>query len=130
MLMENTQKILGLLYLGKGLVKFKDTFEHTYENIARVILKRLMKEEGIEKFNSKTRVQWMQSNIDYYNENFFNDTDQNTIEDNIDSMVSHVLRSNAPHIIGLDRVQVSNEFVDECEKALLELLEKDLEASK
>ena len=125
--MKNANRILGLLYIGKGLLRLSDKFEHTHENIARVILKRLMKDEGFEKFNPKTRVEWMQSNIDYYNENFFNDTDQNTIEENIDCFASDVLHSNAPHIIGMDRKQVSCDFADKCERALLNLLQSDLE---
>lgn len=133
--MENT-KILGLFYSGnRTLIRFGENFEHTPLSVGRAILRRIMKEEEPNmKFNSRTRVQYLKEFAEYMVEISESDgadeIPSSKPEDWTDYVASHIVSSNAPHIMGMDRIQVSNDYRSLVEKALVDLFENDLKELK
>lgn len=122
-------RIYGLLYTHNDtMVSLRNIKEdHTPLLVGRVILRRLMRTDDPKlRFNSRTRVQWLKDCVDYMNECGMNDTTENTIEGSLDSLASDVIYSNAPHIIGMDMVEVNDDFREKCYNALVSLFEEDL----
>ena len=109
--------IKGILYIGEVFLRVPN--DTTPLNVGKVILKRAMREEGY-KFNTTGRALWLQSWADELNER--EDSELNTPSNVIYHAVDMLLYSNAPHVIGINSVQVSSEYMDEVSNELISLL--------
>ena len=122
-----TTKILGLLINGKLMTFPNNGQEITPLKIARTILLVRMREEDKDcLFTSETRIQYYKEYCECLTENSDGETTY-TIENSIDYVSDLIMYSNAPNIIGVNRVQVSSEYTEVVYKELVNLLETDLQ---
>lgn len=117
--MTHTLRNVSILYLGEGLLTLPTNVEHTPEYIARVICKRAMKSEGF-RFNDKGRYEWLVDAANYLNDESDEDLNE-TAETVIDYVANNLIYSNAPHIIGGNKVEVSHDVRDAVVAALVNL---------
>lgn len=135
--MENSKKDIkqeikistyGLFY-GKTVRWINTTKEQTPLLLARIILKRKMKEEG-EKFNTKGRIKLLKEWAEHY-EDISDENQKFDYRYIADSVADHYIYCNGLHIIErANKTQISNELRGKINEELVNLFEDDLEIEK
>lgn len=127
---KQTIKRIGLLDFNRGYARLNKIDYPSYMDLARILLRRCIKEDTDLKFNPTGRVQYLKDFAENMTENSHGDGNNVTYKYNeiVDYVADMVLRCNAPHII-VDKTstQVSSDFVNEIEKQMIILFEQSIE---